>query len=400
MNMPSPIFAAVCVGLVALQLLAALPWLLAVDLRMRQVLREWKTWGIGVMVSFAGGIGAAFYLDANSTQTILAGWGRLYMSILHLQLAADLIVFILLVMLLIWPKGGAVAQAAFREGLRQPMFWTLALFACGLMAFSIVLPYFTFGEDLKMVKDLCYAFTMISALFFGVVSAAMSVHEEIEGRTAVTVMSKPISRRQFFLGKFSGILLSALAMTLLVGWVLVWVILGKQAYDATPASPDKTPDPVWLTHVLDSYFSAGTLSDLVRGIGLWVSDAVAVVPGLVQGFCQVMVLVALATALATRLPMVVNLTFCLAIYFLGNLAPIMADATQQGYPLVHFIAQVFQTVSPGLELFDVSSAVTRDMPLPVVEYSIYTLNVVGYALTYSAAALLFGLILFEDRDLA
>ena len=88
-----------------------------------------------------------------------------------------------------------------------------------------------------MVKNLCYEFTMLSALLFGVVSAAISVHEEIEGRTAITVMSKPISRRQFFLGKYAGILLSTLAMTMLVGWLLVWVILFKQWYDA-PTTPD------------------------------------------------------------------------------------------------------------------------------------------------------------------
>jgi len=393
-------FTAVCIGLVALQVLAALPWWVAIDLRTRQLLRDIKTWGIGIGVCLAAGFGAAYYLDANSNPATLSGWGRLYMSVLQLQLGADLIVLILFVMLLVWPKGGAVAQAAFREGLRQPMFWMLAFFASLLMLVSPFLPYFTFGEDLKMVKDLCYAFTMMSSLLFGVVSAAISVHEEIEGRTAVTVMSKPISRRQFFLGKFAGILLSALAMTILVGWLLIWVIVLKQAFDAPSTSNERIADPPWVAEFLQYAFDQDTLADLVRGLGLWTDDALAVLPGLIQGFCQVMVLVALATALATRLPMVVNLTFCLAIYFLGNLAPIMAEATRKEYPLIHFIAEVLQTITPGLELFDVSPAVTRDVALPVAAYSLYTLNVVGYAVTYSAAALVFGLILFEDRDLA
>src|SRR5262249_47980962 len=156
--------------------------------------------------------------------------------------------------------------------------------------------------------------TMLAAVLFGVVSAAISVHEEIEGRTAITVMSKPISRRQFFLGKYFGILLSALVMTILLGWLLVWVILFKQIYDG-PMEVDPTlrnaPDSLWVSSML-TRFEPGVLSDLLRGFLLWADDVQAVLPGLTLGFCQVMVLVAVATALATRLPMVVNLSFCLA----------------------------------------------------------------------------------------
>jgi hypothetical protein len=51
-------------------------------------------------------------------------------------------------------------------------------------------------------------------------------------------------------------------------------------------------------------------------------------------------------------------------------------------------------------LFDVGTAVVRDIPPPTGPYSVYTANVVLYGITYTAVALLFGLILFEDRDLA
>lgn len=63
------------------------------------------------------------------------------------------------------------------------------------------------------------------------IAASISVSEEIEGRTAVTVMSKPISRRQFLLGKFGGLLLASLLMTILLGWFLVWIVVYKSYYD-------------------------------------------------------------------------------------------------------------------------------------------------------------------------
>jgi len=113
-----------------------------------------------------------------------------------------------------------------------------------------------------------------------------------------------------------------------------------------------------------------------------------------------MVLVSISVALGTRLPMVVNIPTCIVLFFLGNLAPILREVTREQFRLISFMAGLFQTVLPGLDLFDVGSANVRDLPLPFWDYSLYTLNALLYAVTYSAIALLFGLILFEDRDVA
>src|SRR5205085_6413203 len=121
--------------------------------------------------------------------------GKVYGSILHLQLLVDFFILAPLVLLWISPKAGAVALASYREGWRQPMFWLIASFAVMLMAVSIVIPYFTFGDDYKMMKQIGFDIIMLAAVLFGVLAASMSISEEIEGRTAITVMSKPINRR-------------------------------------------------------------------------------------------------------------------------------------------------------------------------------------------------------------
>ena len=64
------------------------------------------------------------------------------------------------------------------------------------------------------------------------------------------------------------------------------------------------------------------------------------------------------------------------------------------------MAQVFDTILPGLEHFSLGAVIVRDAPLPAGQFALYTSEVSLYALLYTAIALLFGLILFEDRDLA
>jgi ABC-type transport system involved in multi-copper enzyme maturation permease subunit len=367
----------------------------------------WLTFlGVALVGVVIAGVGLALFFSANSDPAALAMWGKLYGSLLHLLLAADLFVLTFGVFLLIWPKAGAVAYAAFRESIRQPMYWLLTGAGVLLLFVGTMIPYFTFtvGDELKMVRELGFETIMLAAVVFGVMAASTSISEEIEGRTAITLMSKPVSRRQFLLGKFAGILLAALAMTILLGWVFIWTVQFKIWHDPNPDPNLRPVDPAWVVDLVNQHVPPGEATALVRGIGLWADDAAGMLAGLIISFCQVMVLIAIAVALATRLPIVVNLPICLVFYFLGHLTPILKAVSQSratlGNALVNFMAQLFDTLLPGLELFDMSPAIVRETPLPPGGFALYTMNVSLYAVMYTAIALLFGLILFEDRDLA
>jgi ABC-type transport system involved in multi-copper enzyme maturation permease subunit len=410
--------------LLFLQVLAALPWLLVLNwtavrnaFRPR-VARPGTAVAVGqpaglalplaVVLLIVVGICAvvpALFFGAVQDRDTLTSIGRIYGALLELQLAVDLIIAVFGAMLLVWPKGGAVALAAFREGIRQPMFWLLFFFGVLLMAVSPFIPYFTFGEDHKMVEELGYDTIMAMALLFGVLAASMSISEEIEGRTAVTLMSKPVSRRQFLLGKFAGILLAGVAMTVLLGWWFDWVRLYKAWYDRV--DPEILPAPV--SSYVHAWMATTGVPDFVRGIELWWMEAARALPGLVLGFCHVMVLLAVAVSLATRLPMIVNLVICLGVYFGGHLTPVLvgiagdrarADNGSPVSQMLLFMAQLFDTILPGLDFFSLGTAVTRDAPLDPGPFAMYVGSVVLYGVLYTLIVLVFGLILFEDRDLA
>jgi ABC-type transport system involved in multi-copper enzyme maturation permease subunit len=388
-----------------IQFLAALPWLAAVDRRaVLAHLRRPTSWAYALGGLLVAGALVAVFLRQNADPAHLAGFGRLYGSLLQLQLSVDFFVLVLAVALTFWSKGGAVALSAFRESLRQPMFWLLFGLAFLLMWVVPLLPYFTLGEDLKMVKELGYDVVMLFAVIFAVIAASTSISEEIEGRTAVTLMSKPISRRDFLLGKFLGIFLASLVMILLLGWSMVWMFLFKEHVDPPwGVAPERIADPDWVTGLVAA-LPAGEPASFVRGVALWLHDSGIALPGLVILSCQVMVLLGIAVALATRLPMVVNVPICIAFYFLGHLTPLLKEVAGEregpAYHLIGFMAQVFDTVLPGLEHFGLQRMIVRDAPLPAGPFALYTGSVALYAVMYTAVALLFGLIFFEDRDLA
>lgn len=396
------------------QVLAALPWLTVAILNV-EALRGWarkpmnreKTLQIaaGAGILLFAGLVLGVLLDFVKDKNELEKWGRLYGAVLHLSLLFDVFVGVFAILLNLWPKGGAVALAAFREGLRQPLFWLLVVIALALLIIAPFIPYFTFGEDLVMVKELGYDTVMLFAIVFGVLAASMSVTEEIEGRTAITLMSKPISRRQFLLGKFVGILLASAIMMGLLGWWFSWMVIYKHWYDRM----DPVPTPATVNRVVDALYSPGEAADFLRGIGLWATTMVENTPGLILGFCQVMVLLAGAVALATRLPMVVNMVICLLMFFLGHLSPVLSeianrrldtDPNAAGNQMLAFMATLFNNVLPGMEFFSVGPALVTDSPPELGAFYGYVGMVTVYGLLYTLILLLVGLVLFEDRDLA
>jgi ABC-type transport system involved in multi-copper enzyme maturation permease subunit len=290
------------------------------------------------------------------------------------------------------------------------MFWLITVFGVLVTWVAVVFPYFTFGDDFKMMKQIGFDLIMLAAILFGVLAASMSISEEIEGRTAVTLMSKPVNRRQFLVGKFLGILLACMAMSLVLGWNLNIALRVMPEFDKINEVKDPMPQQAeeTLVPVFEKLIPSPAGKLIARGTGLWFADTVAHSLGLVLGFGQVMILVAIASALATRIPFVVNLVLCLVIYFLGHLAPVVVRVTETsgggetgtGVGLIGFLGKLFDVLLPALEFFNMGPAIIRESPLDLWQFGGYVLTVFGYAVLYTMIALIIGLLLFEDRDLA
>lgn len=400
----------IAAGLMLVQVLAALPWLIAIDpAQANAAARKPMTWlGLLGVVLAGGGILLGTILF-RSDPSKLEFDGQLFASVLHLQLGIDVIIGVLALLLWIWPKGGTVALAAFREGYRQPMFWLITGMVIIMLVVSVFVPYFTLGDDFKMMKQLSFDIIKLATLLFAVLAASISITEEIEGRTAVTLLSKPVTRRQFLLGKYVGILLAAAAMTLILSWAQNWVVYWKpfQVRLEDTIDPLSTAVQRKILPMMTGFDAGSEVAAFLKGVGLWVGETLANLLGLSLGFGQVMIMLAVAASLATRLPMIVALNVCLIFYLLGNLAPILAEESARlsaksggALTLVSFIAQLLDTTLPNLSFFSTDQVFLRETELGPRPFAMYVGSVMIYSSLYSVMALLAGLFLVEDRDLA
>jgi ABC-type transport system involved in multi-copper enzyme maturation permease subunit len=274
-------------------------------------------------------------------------------------------------------KSLTIALATAKEAIRQPAFFVMAAFAGGLLLVTIWVSYFTFGEDIKMYKDTGLTTISFFCMLLALLTASSTVADEIEGKTAITLLSKPINRRQFIIGKFLGIELGVLTLYVLLGILFAAGVFYKYEYDLREAQ--------------------GSIAESAKQ---W-EQVRQVLPGLVLGFFEVTVLTSISVAISTRLPMLANLVVCILIFFLGHLSPVLVEATtspnSQVNELVGFMARLFGFVLPSLEFFNAGPSISTGAVIPWIGY---VLPALGYCVLYSGAALLFAFLLFEDRDLA
>jgi len=274
-------------------------------------------------------------------------------------------------------KSLTIALATAKEAIRQPAFFVMAAFAGGLLLVTIWVSYFTFGEDIKMYKDTGLTTISFFCMLLALLTASSTVADEIEGKTAITLLSKPINRRQFIIGKFLGIELGVLTLYVLLGILFAAGVFYKYEYDLREAQ--------------------GSIAESAKQ---W-EQVRQVLPGLVLGFLEVTVLTSISVAISTRLPMLANLVVCILIFFLGHLSPVLVEATtspnSQVNELVGFMARLFGFVLPSLEFFNAGPSISTGAVIP---WFGYVLPALGYCVLYSGAALLFAFLLFEDRDLA
>ncbi len=110
------------------------------------------------------------------------------------------------------PRVWALALSTAKNEMAQPLY--LLLLAIGLFLILLfgIYPFNTLGDDIRVLKDSGVTMIMVLAMLQAIWSAGTSVTEEIDGRTALTVLSKPVSRRSFILGKYAGIMLSVLVL--------------------------------------------------------------------------------------------------------------------------------------------------------------------------------------------
>lgn len=250
---------------------------------------------------------------------------------------------------------GIIALNTFRESIRDKILYNIVFLAIGLAFFSILLGEWSVFDRAHVIKSTTLTIMSLSGLLISIFVGISLVQKEIQRRTVLTLLSKPISRVSFIVGKYIG-LLGVVASHLILLTIVYYAIL-------------------FLTNSSPSFY-------LLQAIYLV--------------FCEMAIVVAVALLFSSFSTPVLSTLFTLGVYFAGHLSnqlleqvkfvQRMGEVEGAGSVLMEKMAIVIHAVFPGLYRYNISSYVVHDVALPQLYLFWQTLYALGYIGVFLAIA--------------
>jgi ABC-type transport system involved in multi-copper enzyme maturation permease subunit len=249
----------------------------------------------------------------------------------------------------------AIAITTGREAIRNKVLYSILLFACLLTGISAAFGAVSIGDTIKFVKD----FSLFSISIFGVTTAVVLgvtlLSRELGKRTIYNILSKPVARWEFLLGKFLGLLTTLAIMMLLMTaalLVLLWFLEQRVDWELLPV------------------IGAMMLELTVLLAAAIFFSSIVVTPALAGLFT-------VGTFIAGRSSSVLS-------YFFSGDQP----------EALRYASKALYLILPHLDRFYVADRVVSGVLLPPVYYAYATL----YAAAYVAALLLLSIVIFRRRE--
>jgi ABC-type transport system involved in multi-copper enzyme maturation permease subunit len=120
---------------------------------------------------------------------------------------------------------GSIAKNTFREAIRNRVLHGIVLMAFGLVMTSLLFGQLSVENDARVIRDMGITFTSLVVVMVAIFSGVSLLHLEIQRKTIYTIVTKPVSRWSFILGKVLGLVLTLVVVELLVAGVLLSIIL-------------------------------------------------------------------------------------------------------------------------------------------------------------------------------
>jgi len=260
-----------------------------------------------------------------------------------------------------------VALNVFRELVRDRILYGLVLFAILLIAAAVVVGQLTGGEDIKIIKDLGMAAITMLGLLMAVFIGIGLVWKELERRSIYGLLSKPVRRVEFLLGKYCGLALT-LAVNVAVMTAAFYAVLAWMGAQATPLQRE-----AWAAPATDPM--------LLVAVGLILME--------------LMLVTAIALFFSTVTGPFLAALLTLGLWVVGHFnEDLRTLETFVDSVAVARTGDVLYYVLPNFNAFNVKAQVVYGEPVAAG----YVGVTVAYGLVYMALVLVATMALFERRD--
>ena len=253
----------------------------------------------------------------------------------------------------------AIAMNTFTQLVRMKVFYFLLIFSVLIIGANVMFLNFTFEQELKILQDVSFGAMTLFASIFSIVGTALLIPKDIEDRTLYSILTKPVPRFEYLVGKLLGILF-LVAVSLLLMSILFFAVLFVRQHGILAEEINQMrgqPSPEQISLLRETIFAQGLRLELINGVvAVFLKAAVAAAIALVVS----------TFASSTLFTIIVSLV----IYFIGHAQSMALDyyfpeGDMHG-ALQRFIAGIVAIIFPNLQIFNVVDGIVSGQSVPMI----------------------------------
>lgn len=250
----------------------------------------------------------------------------------------------------------AIAKQTLEDMLRRKILLILLIVALGMIALGPSVGFLSPRESSVVLRSMGLAVILIAGLLITILSGIQVIPTEVERRTIYTVLSKPVQRYEFVLGKFLGGIFTVFVMIAAMGIVFLGVLAWQERHFAP---------------------------DMLKGVLLT--------------FFQMMLLGAMAIFFSTFATPVVNFFLSFSLFIVGNMSAVTESLTSNKNPVTRILASVVHFLIPNFGNFNIQNKLIHP-EVTISNETVFIVQNIVYALIYSAVLLILAILVFDRRE--
>jgi ABC-type transport system involved in multi-copper enzyme maturation permease subunit len=256
----------------------------------------------------------------------------------------------------------SIANTTVREAIRRKVLLIILLVGVVFLVIAPGLGALSARSETTVLRGLLLGVIQITSAVIAIVLTVYMIPNEIERRTIYTILSKPVQRWQFLIGKYLGAVSALAMMMFLMSFIMVFTFYLQQGQNATAAL------------------------DLLKAPAMY--------------FVQMSLLAAVAIFFSTFVSPIVNFFLSGGLYLLGSLfAPFFQTLEEsQGTPAAtKLFAKFINVILPNFANYNVQNPIINPGQVIQNEQQYFLQNTL-YGLVYIAALILGGILVFDRRE--
>lgn len=225
-----------------------------------------------------------------------------------------------------------IAKITFKDITRQPLLYVILIGGILLILLASPFTMFAFGEEARLIRDMGITTITLSGLIISIFYTSMAFNTEMTRVVLATILSKPINKGDFIVGKFLG---TGIAVFLVDIIMVVFLLIMLTLYDSRD-----TLKGDWRL----IFYHVYSVMDIQLLLGIY------------SAFLQTIILGAISLLLSIILPPVANISICFTLYVVGHLSNCIFSYLEKAKGITALIPVAIFTIIPNLQNLDLWNA--------------------------------------------